>query len=51
MATLAQLLETGRLRIVVDRTFPLSEAAAALRYLVSGRPVGRVVVTVGAQAG
>ena len=29
MATLAQLLETGQLRIVVDRTFPLEEAAAA----------------------
>jgi NADPH:quinone reductase-like Zn-dependent oxidoreductase len=46
MATLTRLLETGELRIVVDRTFPLEEASAALRYLVSGRPVGRVVVTV-----
>ena len=48
MATLARLLETGQLRIVVDRTFPLAEAAAALRYLVSGQPVGRVVITVDA---
>ena len=47
MATLARLLEAG-LRIVVDRTFPLEEAAAALRYLVSGQPVGRVVITVDA---
>ena len=47
MATLTELLETGRLRIVVDRAFPLAETADALRYLVSGRPVGRVVVTVG----
>jgi NADPH:quinone reductase-like Zn-dependent oxidoreductase len=46
MATLAQLLETGQLRIVVDRTFPLEEAAAALSHLVSGQAVGRVVITV-----
>ena len=48
MATLAQLLEAGQLRMVIDRTFPLAEAAAALRYLMSGRPVGRVVITVDA---
>ena len=48
MATLTQLLETGKLRIVVDRTFPLSQASEALRYLASGQPAGRVVLTVGA---
>ncbi len=48
MATLARLLETGQLRIVVDRVFPLAETAAALRYLVSGEPVGRVVIDVDA---
>ena len=46
MATLTRLLETGKLRIVVDRTFPLSQASAALQYLVSGQPVGRVVIDV-----
>jgi NADPH:quinone reductase-like Zn-dependent oxidoreductase len=46
MATLTGFLETGQLRIVVDRAFPLAETAAALRYLVSGQPVGRVVVVV-----
>jgi NADPH:quinone reductase-like Zn-dependent oxidoreductase len=48
MTTLERLLQDGRLRIVVDRTFPLEEAAAALGYLVSGQPVGRVVITVDA---
>jgi len=38
--------QAGQLRMVIDRTFPLAEAAAALRYLMSGRPVGRVVITV-----
>jgi NADPH:quinone reductase-like Zn-dependent oxidoreductase len=47
MATLTSLLETGKLRMVIDRTFPLSQTPAALRYLASGHPVGRVVITVG----
>ncbi len=47
MTTLTGLLATGQLRIVIDRTYPLAEAAAALRHLVSGNPVGRVVVVVG----
>lgn len=46
MATLATFLETGQLRVVIDRTFPLSQTPEALRYLVSGQPVGRVVVVV-----
>jgi len=47
MTTLAQFLETGQLRVVVDRTFPLSQAPDALQYLVSGQPAGRVVIVVG----
>ncbi len=34
----------GRLQVVVDRTFPLSEAAAAHAYLESRQAVGRVVL-------
>ena len=34
----------GRLRVVVDRTFPLAEAAAAHAYVESRRAVGRVVL-------
>ena len=47
MATLTRLLETGQLRIAIDRTFPLAEAAAALRYLASGQALGRVVIVIG----
>lgn len=47
MATLARLLETGELRTVIDRSYPLSQTSEALTYLVSGRPVGRVVIVVG----
>jgi len=35
---------TGRLRVLVDRTFPLAEAAAAHAYLESRQAVGRVVL-------
>jgi NADPH2:quinone reductase len=31
----------------VAKTFPLEEAANALRYLVEDRPFGRVVLTIG----
>jgi len=34
----------GRLHVVVDRTFPLAEAAAAHAYLESRQAVGRVVL-------
>ena len=34
----------GRLQVVVDRTYPLSEAAAAHAYLESRQAVGRVVL-------
>lgn len=35
----------GRLTVLVDRTFPLAEAAAAHEYIESRRAVGRVVLT------
>jgi NADPH2:quinone reductase len=35
----------GRLRVVVDRIFPLAEAAAAHAYVESRQAVGRVVLT------
>jgi NADPH:quinone reductase-like Zn-dependent oxidoreductase len=46
MARLAALVEQGQLRPVVDRTFPLAEAPAAIDYLDSGATRGKVAVTV-----
>lgn len=40
------LLESGAVKPIVAKTFPLAEAADALRYLVEGRPFGRVVLTI-----
>src|SRR5580693_2328633 len=40
------LLHSGAVKPIVAKTFPLAEAADALRYLVEGRPFGRVVLTI-----
>jgi NADPH2:quinone reductase len=37
-------VHSGRLRVVIDRKFPLSEAAAAHAYIESRRPFGRTVL-------
>ena len=43
--TILSLLQSGAIKPIVAKTFPLAEAAHALRYLVEGRPFGRVVLT------
>ncbi len=44
--TVMRLVAAGRLKPIVDRIFPLSEAAAAHRYLESGSQFGKVVLKV-----
>ncbi len=41
-----ELLETGKVTPVIDRRYPLSEVAEALRYLEEGHAQGKVVITV-----
>jgi len=36
----------GRVTPVIDRTYPLSEAPEAIRYLAEGHARGKVVITV-----
>ena len=43
---LRELIESGKVTPVVDRTYPLAEAAEALRYVHEGHARGKVVVTV-----
>ncbi|MDP1824405.1 MAG: zinc-binding dehydrogenase [Archangium sp.] len=40
------LVDTGALKPVIDRVFPLSDAAEAHRYLEMGRARGKVVLSV-----
>jgi len=40
------LLQSGAIKPIVAKTFPLAEAAEALRYLVEDRPFGRVVLRI-----
>ena len=43
---IVSLLQSGAINPIVAKTFPLVEAADALRYLVEGRPFGRVILTI-----
>jgi len=43
---LAELITSGKLTPVIDKTYPLSEAAAAVRHVEGGHARGKVVVTI-----
>ena len=46
LRVLTDLIESGKVRPAVDRTFELSEAGEAVRYLHQSRARGKVVITV-----
>jgi NADPH:quinone reductase-like Zn-dependent oxidoreductase len=43
---LKELIEAGKVTPVIDRTYPLSEAPEAMRYLEEGHARGKVIITV-----
>jgi len=48
LAVLHELLDTGKVTPVIDRTYPLSAVAEAIGYLEQGQARGKVVITTGA---
>jgi NADPH:quinone reductase-like Zn-dependent oxidoreductase len=47
LTALRELIEAGTVAPAIDRTYPLSEIAAAIRYMQEGRARGKVVISVG----
>jgi len=46
LLVLAQLIESGQVTPVIDKTYPLSQAPEAIRYMQHGHARGKVVITV-----
>ncbi|GAA4589104.1 NAD(P)-dependent alcohol dehydrogenase [Actinoplanes octamycinicus] len=46
LEALAELLESGTLRVAVERAFPLAHAADAIRLIGSGHSRGKLVITI-----
>jgi NADPH:quinone reductase-like Zn-dependent oxidoreductase len=46
---LGELITSGKLTPVIDKTYPLSEAAAAIQHVEGGHARGKVVVTLSAE--
>ena len=46
LRVLKELIESGKLAPVIDRTYPLAAVPEAIRYLHAGHAQGKVVITV-----
>lgn len=46
LAKIAELVDSGVLKVKIDKIFPLDQAAEALEYLKTGHPHGKVVIRV-----
>ena len=46
LIVLTELIDAGKITPVIDRTYPLSEAPKAIRYLEQGHARGKIVITI-----
>jgi NADPH:quinone reductase-like Zn-dependent oxidoreductase len=46
LTILGDMMQSGKVTPVIDRTYPLSEIREAIRYLETGRARGKVIITV-----
>ena len=44
--TLAQMLETGKIKPIIGRTYPLSETPEAIGYVMTGHAEGKTIITI-----
>ena len=51
LETLSALVESGELRSVIDRTYPLADTADAIRYMAEGHAEGKILISVEGTAG
>lgn len=47
LVTIKELVEAGKVKSVIDRSYPLSQVAEAMRYLEEGHARGKIVLTMG----
>jgi NADPH:quinone reductase-like Zn-dependent oxidoreductase len=46
LAALAALLESGDVKVVIDKTYPLDDAAKAVAHMLGHRARGKIAITV-----
>jgi NADPH:quinone reductase-like Zn-dependent oxidoreductase len=46
LTVLGDLMQAGKVKPVIDKTYPLSQIAEAMRYLEAGHARGKVIITV-----
>lgn len=46
LTRLKELVDEGKIKPIVDKTFPLAEAKEAYEYLEKGHPKGKIVITI-----
>lgn len=46
MVAVAEMVEAGQIRVVIDRVYPLEQVPEAMRWVGEGRAMGKVVVRV-----
>jgi NADPH:quinone reductase-like Zn-dependent oxidoreductase len=46
LMTIRDLIESGQISPVIDRTYPLGDVVPAIRYLTEGHARGKIVITI-----